>query len=137
PCRWSSSRPITRMGRLMGAIRSSAKGSSMRARTRSGSRICISSMLRRPVLGATNADSSMVRLRNSWLAGSRDAGPDHSGIPRGELEEHLAGMADADVPEPLGIDLRVRGDVAEDSEFILEFQRPSVHQLHALPVVDD
>ena len=46
-------------------------------------------------------------------------------------------MADADVPEPPGVDLRVRGDVAEDGEFILELQRPAVHQLHALPVVDD
>jgi hypothetical protein len=54
---------------------------------------------------------------------ARDAGPHRAGILRGELEEHLAGMADTHMPEPPGIDLRVRGDVAEDGELVLELQR--------------
>jgi hypothetical protein len=37
-------------------------------------------------------------------------------------------MADADVPEPPGVDRRVRGDVAEDGEFIIELQRPAVNR---------
>jgi hypothetical protein len=37
-------------------------------------------------------------------------------------------MADTDVPEAPGVDLRVRGDVTEDGEFILELQRPAVNR---------
>ena len=68
------------------------------------------------------------------LAG--DARPQHPRVGEGQLEQHLARMADADMAEVAGIHLRVPADVLEDGELILELERCAVHDLHALTAID-
>ena len=62
--------------------------------------------------------------------------PEDPRVPEGQLEQHLAGVADADVAEVARIHLRVPAHVLEDGQLILELQRRPVHDLHALAPID-
>ncbi len=127
---------MTRIGRLIGAMRSRASGRSVRALTRAASSICMSSKSRIPVCSLTGATSPIVRPRNSWLAARRRHPPAGFRCTVRQFEQHLARMADAHVPETVRVHLRVPGDVTEDGQLVLELKRRAVHDLHALPRVD-
>ncbi len=49
--------------------------------------------------------------------------PEHARVPEGQLEQHLAGVADADVAEVARVHLGVLADVLEDGELVLELER--------------
>src|SRR5450756_2273828 len=98
PWRWSLSRPMTRIGTSIGAMRSWASGRLARARTHAGSRICISSMSRSPVCGLTGAASPSRRSRNSWFAGSL-ATP--AGVAGGQEALHDVRAAAHPLPQPV------------------------------------
>jgi len=60
------------------------------------------------------------------------------GYCEGELEEHLAGMADTDVPESPGpVDLGCAATWRMMASSSSNSSGPRFHQFHALPAVDD
>ena len=90
-----------------------------------------------PGLGVDGRDVAQSQVEELVIRGlAGNARPQHPRIPEGQLEQHLTGVADADMAEVIGVDLRVPADVLEDGELILELQRRPVHDLHALAPVD-
>ena len=65
----------------------------------------------------------------------RDPGAQQAGVVGEQLEEHLAGVADTEVEQVVGVDGGMPGDVAEDRDLVLVLQRCAVEQPHALPHV--
>ena len=77
-----------------------------------------------------------VQSQRQQLVGRRlggDPGAQQPVVLREQLEEHLAGVADAEVEQPVGVDLRVRGNVTKHRDLVLVLQWRPVHQLHPLP----